>query len=78
MLSIHGHEVLNMMIGNSYTESSLLESIAQKFGNDAKFHTCSQVDMDAKQLIAFLKSKGKFKPVNDLKFTINLQKICRH
>ncbi|OCG16150.1 metal-binding protein [Gilliamella sp. wkB292] len=78
MLSIHGHEVLHMMAGNSYTESSLKEAIEKQFGKHAKFHTCSQTDMDSTQLICFLKLKGKFKPVTDVEFTVNETKICRH
>ncbi|OCG09105.1 metal-binding protein [Gilliamella sp. wkB178] len=80
MLSIHGHEVLHMMDGNNYTESSLLQAIEQRFGKDAKFHTCSKSDMDAQQLINFLKERGKFKPAdsNDTKFTVDTKKICNH
>jgi probable metal-binding protein len=80
MVSIHGHEVLHMMNGNNYTESSLLKAIEQKFGKDAKFHTCSQTDMNAKQLIAFLKAKGKFKPsiANTTEFTVDKNTICHH
>ena len=79
-MSIHGHEVLKMMDGNDYTEYSLLEAIHKKFGTEARFHTCSSSDMDAKQLIAFLKAKGKFKPasLDDSQFTVDLRKICRH
>lgn len=80
ILSIHGHEVLHMMTGNSYTESSLLDAIHQKFGKDARFHTCSQADMNAEQLIAFLKVKGKFKPSvsDDTEFTVDKKTICHH
>lgn len=78
MLSIHGHEVLHMMEENNYTESSLLEAIEQRFGKDAKFHTCSKTDMDAKQLISFLKTKGKFLPITNREFTVNREKICHH
>ena len=80
MMSIHGHEVLEMMDGKDYTESSLLDAIHKKFGTDARFHTCSQSDMNAEQLITFLKAKGKFKPAltNDSQFTVDTRKICRH
>ncbi|MBI0027685.1 metal-binding protein [Gilliamella apicola] len=78
MLSIHGHEVLQMMAGNNYTESSLLEAIEKRFGKNAKFHTCSEANMNAEQLICFLKLKGKFKPDNNSGFTVNETKICRH
>lgn len=79
-MSIHGHEVLEMMDGKDYTESSLLDAIHKKFGTDARFHTCSQSDINAEQLIAFLKAKGKFKPAltNDSQFTVDTRKICRH
>lgn len=80
MISIHGHEVLDMMDGNVYTESSLLDAIHKKFGTEARFHTCSNSDMNAKQLIAFLKVKGKFKPAlaDDSQFTVDVRKICQH
>ena len=80
MISIHGHEVLQMMDGNNYTESSLLNAINEKFGTEARFHTCSNSDMNAEQLIAFLKAKGKFKPAltDDSQFTVDIKKICRH
>ncbi|OCG43768.1 hypothetical protein A9G35_09590 [Gilliamella sp. Choc5-1] len=79
-MSIHGHEVLHMMSGNNYTESSLLDAIKSKFGEDAIFHTCSKSNMNAEQLIAFLKAKGKFKPSVDheTKFTVDNKKICKH
>ncbi|NUF48661.1 YecH family protein [Gilliamella sp. ESL0250] len=80
MMSIHGHKVLHMMDGNNYTESSLLNAIKDKFGTNAKFHTCSQFDMNAEQLIAFFKSKGKFKPsvVHESEFTVDNKKICKY
>ncbi len=78
MVSIHGHEVLQMMEGNSYTELSLLAAIEQRFGKHAKFHTCSKTDMNASELIAFLKVKAKFSPVTNTQFTVNIQKICHH
>lgn len=80
MSSIHGHEVLQMMNGNNYTESSLLKAIQQKFGANARFHTCSQADMDAEQLITFLKEKGKFRPSlnKTTEFTVDNNKICHH
>lgn len=42
-MSIHGHDVLNMMIesGERYTEESLVEAIHARFGEAARFHTCS-------------------------------------
>ncbi len=49
MDSIHGHEVLNMMIesGEQYTHTSLEAAIKARFGERARFHTCSASDMTA-------------------------------
>lgn len=46
MDSIHGHEVLNMMIesGEQYTHTSLEAAIKARFGERARFHTCSASD----------------------------------
>jgi probable metal-binding protein len=80
LMSIHGHEVLRMMEGNNYTESSLFNAIKNKFGENAVFHTCSKSNMNAEQLIAFLKAKGKFKPsvAHKSEFTVDNKKICKH
>ena len=49
MNQIHGHDVLNMMLasGKTYTKATLVVDIIEKFGRDAKFHTCSAEDMTA-------------------------------
>ena len=64
MESIHGHEVLNMMIesGEQYTHASLEAAIKARFGEQARFHTCSAEGMTAGELVAFLAAKGKFIP----------------
>lgn len=56
----HGHEVLAMMQGHSYTEKSLLEAIIEKFGAEDRFYTCSAENLTAQGLIDFLKEHGKF------------------
>lgn len=78
MNSIHGHEVLNMMHNNNYSEESLLNALNNKFGVDAKFHTCSKQNMSAQELINFLKLKGKFKATEQTQFTVDSTKICNH
>ena len=59
MSSIHGHEVLQMMIasGESYSVASLEAAIKRQFGEDARFHTCSAQDLDAAQLVTFCSRK---------------------
>lgn len=79
MESIHGHEVLNMMIasGESYSTESLVAAIESRFGESARFHTCSAENMSAAELVDFLAKKGKFISA-DAGFTTAESKICRH
>ncbi|MEG1209861.1 MAG: YecH family protein [Leclercia sp.] len=79
MASIHGHDVLTMMIDSAeqYTEQSLIAAITARFGDEARFHTCSASDMTAAELVAFLAARGKFIP-QDAGFSTHESKICRH
>ena len=77
MEQLHANEVLHMMEGNSYSESSLKEAIIRKFGEHQHFYTWSAEDMDADALIEFLKAKGKFMPVAD-GFTVDITKVCNY
>ncbi|MDY1039115.1 YecH family metal-binding protein [Lelliottia sp. CFBP8978] len=79
MTSIHGHDVLNMMLesGEQYTEKSLIQAIDLRFGNNARFHTCSAENMSAGELVTFLAARGKFIPVEE-GFSTHESKICRH
>ncbi len=74
-MDIHAHELLRMMEGNSYTEESLRLAVAVKFGEEARFCTCSANGMNIAEVIEFLKSKGKFKPT-DSGFTMDIDKVC--
>ncbi|WP_228728746.1 YecH family metal-binding protein [Klebsiella grimontii] len=67
MPSIHGHEVLQMMIssGESYTVATLEAAIIARFGKEARFHTCSAENLSAAELVAFLQKKGKFIAVDE-------------
>jgi probable metal-binding protein len=77
--SIHGHEVMEMMIASkqSFTKESLERAIISKFGKDARFHTCSADNMTAGELINFLESRGKFNGTNE-GFVTDPDKICNH
>ena len=79
MASIHGHDVLTMMIdsGEQYTEERLVAAITAQFGEEARFHTCSAAEMTAAELVAFLAARGKFIPL-DTGFSTHESKICRH
>ena len=76
---IHGHEVMRMMMesGEVYDEKSLEAAIHAKFGESARFCTCSASGMTAKQLIEFLAARGKFVPASE-GFSTNPTKICDH
>ncbi len=77
--SIHGHEVMQMMVESdqSFSKKTLEEAIISKFGENAKFYTCSQEDMTAVELIAFLESRGKFIEEGQ-GFTTEEEKMCNH
>ncbi|CAG9297238.1 YecH family metal-binding protein [Celerinatantimonas diazotrophica] len=77
--SIHGHEVMQMMLSSeqSYTKESLCAEIIAKYGQDSRFHTCSQENMSAEQLVDFLQSRGKFVATQN-GFTTSADKICNH
>ena len=79
MASVHGHDVLTMMIdsGEQYTEQSLVAAIIARFGEETHFHTCSAADLTAVQLVAFLAAKGKFIP-QEAGFSTHESKICQH
>lgn len=77
MEQLHAHEVLHMMEGNSYSEASLKEAIIRKFGAEQRFYTCSASDMNAEELIVFLKQKSKFMPT-ETGFTVDITKKCDH
>ena len=75
----HGHEVLEMMFGNSYaSREELVNAIINKFGADERFYTCNAENMTAAELVAFLEAKGKFMPVGGDGFTADRSKMCNH
>ena len=77
--SIHGHEVMQMMLelGGNFTSESLKQAIEARFGSDARFHTCSAADMDAVALIEFLRQRGKFVE-SEGGFHTEAKRICNH
>lgn len=77
MKRLHAHEVLNMMGTKTYTEDRLKKEIVDTFGPDTRFYTCSADNLDAEQLVEFLKQKGKFKP-QDEGFAFDETKRCNH
>lgn len=76
----HGHEVLHMMEGNSYTtKQQLVDAIIARFGADEEFCTCSASGMSAAELVDFLEARGKFMPAaRQDDFTVDITKVCQH
>ncbi|MCP5518384.1 MAG: YecH family protein [Verrucomicrobiales bacterium] len=76
---VHGHEVLEMMVnsGRGYTRESLRQEILDRFGPEARFHTCSAEGMSADELIEFLAARGKFVDAS-AGFRADPARICNH
>ncbi len=79
MQSVHGHDVLNMMLeaDTPWQRETLILAIQRRFGEDTRFHTCSQSGLSAAELVDFLEKKGKFVPAG-AGFNTQAEKICRH
>jgi len=79
MNSIHGHEVMQMMAesGRSYSRPELVQAIHDRFGADARFHTCSSEQLTPDQLIDFLESRGKFTS-SPAGLGMNAADLCQH
>mgnify|MGYP001342056176 CR=1 FL=1 len=80
MNSIHGHEVLTMMLKSrkSFTRESLVKEIIATFGADTRFHTCSAENLTAQELVEFLDSKGKFVPHEDGGINTSADLMCKN
>ena len=79
MTDIHAHEVMHMMLehGEGFSRDSLAQAIIERFGADARFHSCSAFGMDVHAVIDFLESRGKFVARDDGFNTVQ-DKICSH
>ncbi|MFM1945205.1 MAG: hypothetical protein RI897_4187 [Verrucomicrobiota bacterium] len=77
--SIHGHEVMEMMVetGKAYSREGLIAAIHERFGVDARFHTCAADQMTADDLVGFLEARGKFKAVEG-GLGMDASSICGH
>ena len=77
--SIHGHEVMHMIIESkrTWTRKALMAAIEEKFGEHARFHTCSAFEMDAEELIEFLEGHGKIIDKGE-GLTTNVDHVCNH
>lgn len=76
---IHGHTVMDLMLasGRTFTRESLADFITERFGAEARFHTCSAAGMTARELVEFLAVRGKFAGT-EAAFTLDPHRVCRH
>lgn len=79
MTEIHAHEVMHMMLehGGGFSRESLARAITERFGEDARFYSCSADGMDVNAVIDFLESRGKF-VAREEGFNTASDKICNH
>ena len=77
--SIHGHEVMEMILTAEppYSREELLEAVSSRFGESPRFHTCSAQDMTLDDLLQFLGGRGKVVEVDGVLGTSQGQ-ICDH
>ncbi|MEK6249274.1 MAG: YecH family protein [Planctomycetales bacterium] len=78
-METHAHEVMHMMLelDRDFSRESLSQAIIERFGVDARFHSCSQAGMDVHAVVDFLESRGKFVARTD-GFNTAQDKICNH
>ena len=79
MTEVHAHEIMHMMLEHDegFSRESLAQAIVGRFGEDARFHSCSEDGMDVDAVINFLESRGKFVASDD-GFNTARGKICNH
>lgn len=79
MSSIHGHQVMELLLEHpeGLTRGQLSTAIADRFGSDARFHTCSREGMTIGELIDFLEQRGKFDDRAG-KLSTEPERICSH
>lgn len=76
---VHGHDVMKMMLDNSqsYTKDTLSAAIIDRFGEAARFYTCSAENMTANELVEFLAKREKVIET-EAGFNTAPDKICDH
>jgi len=77
--TVHGHEVLEMVLAAPQppTLEALQAQVGERFGRDARFHTCSASDLTFAELIDFLHLRGKLVPAGD-GVVADRGQICEH
>ena len=76
----HAHEVMKMMADSSdtYTRDTFVDALADRFGPEARFCSCSNAGMSADDLLAFLFSRGKLEGDIEGAFRLGVAGHCSH
>jgi probable metal-binding protein len=68
--AINGHEIIELV--STHPEgirlSLLAETVAERFGRHATFHTCSTMGMNLDRLLAFLEARAKVRIVRGVAY----------
>jgi probable metal-binding protein len=77
--SVHGHEVLDLVLDapQPLTLEALEAQVGERFGRDARFHTCSASDLTFAELLDFLQLRGKLVPAGG-GVAADRSQICDH
>ncbi|CAM3632278.1 YecH family metal-binding protein [Parendozoicomonas haliclonae] len=75
--TVHGRKVLMMVLesGRHWPRAELVQEMADKFGADSTFHTCSVQALSANDLIDLFVGKGKMVESDEGLF-IDAGKMC--
>ena len=77
--SIHGHDLINLIhhAEPAFTRVGLAAAVAERFGPQPRFHTCSAAGMTLDGLLEFLLVRGKIVE-RDGRFYTDMSKVCSH
>ena len=77
--SIHAHEILRLIAATAPARDveDLHSQLAECFGPEARFHTCSRTDLSLDDLLIFLLEHGKVEAV-DGEIRVVTDHVCRH
>ena len=69
-IAVHGHEIIDLVSSHpdGIRLSQLAETVTERFGKSATFHTCSTMGMDLDGLLAFLEARDKVRIVRGVVF----------
>ncbi|MGF1680866.1 YecH family metal-binding protein [Photobacterium minamisatsumaniensis] len=79
MTQIHAHTVLNMLLADdaTYTIASLKQAVETEYGEEVRFHTCSQQDLTFDALLSFFLERRKV--IQDGECIVaNRERMCSH